>query len=1141
MIRGLIEHCVRRPVATVLLAVLACGAGAAAMSRVPIDALPDLSEHQVIVFADWPGRSPQEIEDQVTRPLSVALQGLAGVRDVRSSSDFGFSMASVIFEDGTDFYFARERVTERLSTAAQRLPAGVLPYMAPDATALGQVLWYTIDGSDHDLGQLREIQDWYVRDQLASVAGVAEVAAVGGAPVEWQVDVDPHRLRQYSVSLGDVMRGVSASSSAMGAGVVHRGGTEYVVRGVGWVETVDQLEATVVASRGPAPIRVRDVARVSLGPGFQHSVLEKDGRDAVGGVVVMRHGANPADVIRDVRRKIAELADGLPEGVRVTPFYDRTELIDGAIHTAGWMLVHEILIAFVLVLLVMRHVRASLVICVAVPAAVLLCFGLMWLFDVSANIMSLSGIAVSIGVLVDQAVVMTDSAMHSLRARFGDERVTGDTREIVGAACRRVGRPIAFAVLIMVISFLPVFALGGIEGRLFRPLALTKTFALVAVGVVSVTLLPALLPLALRGRIRHEEDSWAVRTLMGLYRPVLEWLTDRHRLVIGTFLLVLGVGAAAASWLGSEFMPALDEGTVLDMPVSVPRIAIPQAAATLKARNAQLRGFPEVGVVVGKAGRAETPTDPSPLEMIETVVNLRPRDGWPYRHLAEDAALGEFEEVIAWAVQDGLLRAEDSEGLAAEALIETRSRFDRRMRELCIAAQAEWTSAIASELLRGCLTRLAATMGVPVEAAEKLAASADDEPLEAICERLVISVELPDLRDVSRRLGRVVADGRQAGRAALVSELEDLREDLIDLRDDAWVRRNDELRWRLDAQAAGMFASLALDVVAEEAERRGVLVRSPTDEDRRGVARSRSGTSRPVLRRKSKQDLIEELDRDLRMLGWANIWTQPIVNRVDMLATGIRTEVGVKVFGPDRATIHRTAVDVAGVLARVPGAADVFPEQTMGKLYIDVDVDRERAARFGMNVADVLETVATAVGGRATAQAIQGRVRRSIRVRYIRDARTSVEEIERVLVATRTTPVGGTQHPDPMQPPSGDDDDKSQRRTAHAHHGGGAGGASSSSGGAMGSMADDHASGPAGVQHVELREIAAVQVVEGPPVIRTENGQLRSYVQLNVRGRDVVGFVDDARRAVDEQVVLPESVHLEWGGQFQHRCAPGRR
>ncbi|MCC6491367.1 MAG: efflux RND transporter permease subunit, partial [Candidatus Hydrogenedentes bacterium] len=542
MIEKLIEFSCRNKAVVIIVWAAIAAYGVYVLERTPVDAIPDLSENQVIVFTDWMGRSPKEIEDQITYPLSVNLQGLAGVKAVRSSSEFNFSMINIIFNDSVDFYFARTRVLERLALANTYLPQGVVPYLAPDATALGQIFWYTVEGKGRDLGELRALQDWYVRYQLNAVPGVAQVASVGGMPREYQVDVTPEKLRAYNITLGEIYSAVARSNSAVGGGVVQKGNAEYLIRGVGWIEDLDDIRQTVVTEREGVPVTVGDLATVQMGTEFRRSVLEKDGMEVTGGVVMMRYGENPLDVTERVKEKIRDLQKGLPEGVKIVPFYDRTRLIEGSIDTVTTILEHEILIATVAILLILVHVRSVFVVILTLPLSILVAFILMQWFGISSNIMSLSGIAISIGILVDQAIVMLENATHRLTLHFGDERIKGDTTEIVVGAMRQVGRPIFFSVLIMVISFLPVFALSGQEGKLFHPLAFTKTFALMGTAIISVTLVPAIIPLLIRGRLSKEENNWIVRSVIDMYRPVLGFLMNKPKTVVWLFVILLAFG-----------------------------------------------------------------------------------------------------------------------------------------------------------------------------------------------------------------------------------------------------------------------------------------------------------------------------------------------------------------------------------------------------------------------------------------------------------------------------------------------------------------------------------------------------------------------------------------------------------------------
>jgi Cu(I)/Ag(I) efflux system membrane protein CusA/SilA len=1117
VIAKVIETSVRNRFAVLLGAAALAVFGVYAMLDTPVDAIPDLGENQVIVFTDWPGRSPQEVEDQVTYPLARKLQGLAGVRAVRSSSEFNFSLVTVVFDDGVDVYFARQRVSERLAQAGGFLPPGVTPYLAPDATALGQIFWYTVEPDPklpQDLSKLWALNKYYIAPQLNAAAGVAEVGVVGGSPVEYQVDVRPEDLRAYGVTLGEVVAAVARSNQPAAGGVVQKDDAEYVVRGVGWLRDTTDIENTVVKEVAGTPVYVKTVAAVSLGTQYRRSVFEKNGSEVVGGVVLMRLGENPLRVTERVKEKIRELEPGLPAGVKIVPAYDRTRLVRGAIKTLTDVTWHEMVIAAVAVLLILSHFRSAFVICVTLPLSVLFSFAVLWLLrrfgilDVQANIMSLAGITISVGVLVDQAIVMVENATHHLTAEFGPEKVTGDTRELILPALKTVGRPIVFSVLIMLLSFVPVLMLSGREGKLFTPLAVTKSLALVGTAFLSVTVVPALIPTFLKGRLRREDENWIVRSFVGVYRPLLTWAMRHPNLVTGGFAAVLilaaglfplqavfGLGDSAHArrtafyaacllvalptlarirgfvWqlftlagltavavaafhfpkLGVAFMPMLDEGTLLDMPVTVPRASITQVADDLKARDALLRGFPEVESVIGKAGRAETATDPAPLEMVETFVNFRPRDRWPRRVLRYADAERQARAALGALEREGFVAAAaDRNDLVNEAAQKALERFDEVMREL------------ATERYRA----------------------------------------------ADRDLG---PDGNAAAWADRVKRID---RELFD-------RGTETFTWyALDELVAGAhhrhlltaprgaeaerFAAAALKVRLGQAYDQGPFpafgdLRTELEKPFRDSVVFRRRTGGP------KGDLVDdEMGRVLQVPGWANIFTQPIINRIEMLSTGVRTEVGVKVFGPDLDTIDRVSQEVQAVLAKVPGSRHVYANQVKGKGYVDVTVDRVRAARYGVSVEDVQTELETAFGGRVVTTTVENRDRFPVRVRYARASRDDEEAVKRLLIPAGTGP---------RTEPKGMTGETAVRTKPH-------------------DAVPDHAT--PGRRFVPLTAVADVRVVEGASVIKGENGRLMNYVTLNVRDRDPVGFVEEAKRAV-AQLKLPEGVHVEWTGEFEHQ------
>jgi Cu/Ag efflux pump CusA len=906
---------------------------------------------------------------------------------------------------------------------------------------------------------------------------------------------------------------------------VQKNNAEYIVRGVGWVKGKADIEDAVIKEVGGVPVYVKTVATVQLGTAFRRGVMEKNGNEVTGGVVLMRHGENPLRVTERVKAKIRELQPGLPEGVKVVPAYDRTRLVRGAIDTLTTVMWHEMVIAALAVLLILSHVRSAFVICVTLPLSVLFSFGLMWVLrkagviDIQANIMSLAGITISVGVLVDQAIVMVENATHHLKKRFGDRPVTGDTRELVLPALRVVGRPIFFSVLIMLLSFVPVFMLSGREGKLFHPLAFTKSFALLGTALISVTVVPALIPSFVRGRLRGEEENWIVRSFIRIYRPLLNFALDRFNLVMWAFaaLLILaaglfplqavvGLGAAEHAWryafwavfavvtgltvvftrglhwqllslatltllglwawhfpkIGVSFMPMLDEGTTLDMPVTVPRAGVTQAADDLKARDALLRGFPEVESVVGKVGRAETATDPAPIEMVESFVNFRPRELWPRRVIRYADAAAQARRVLAALEGRGFVApagADDRETLVNDAAQKALERFDEVMRELALRRFQEIERDLGST------------------------ADADRDRLRAWRERVkAIDAELFDrgteaftwfaLEETvkaARGLGLLAAAPRGAEADRFAAEA-----------------TNAQLGKQVDTAALAPFGELRAEL--ERPFRDKVLFWKRTGGP--------------------KGDLVDdEFGRVLQVPGWTNIFTQPIINRIEMLSTGVRTDIGIKVFGPDLDTVTRVCQQVEEAVKPVPGARHVVANQIMGKGYLEVTIDRQKAARFGVSVEDVQTEIETALGGRVVTYTVENRDRFPVRVRYARAYREDEEAVRRLLV-----PAGMAAEPKRNGGVTGDPMFRSEAHGAVPEH------------------------AAKGRRLVPLSAVADVRITEGPAVIKSENGRLLNYVTLNVRGRDAVGFVEEARRVVAEKVKLPEGVHVEWAGEYEHQA-----
>jgi Cu(I)/Ag(I) efflux system membrane protein CusA/SilA len=857
MINRLLEFSLRHRFLIVAVYVSLAAWGWWALTRTPIDAIPDLSDNQVIVFTDWTGHSPQEVEDQVTYPLTVNLQGLPGVRVVRSQSAFGFSMIYVVLDDDVDLYFARTRVLERLNLVSKMLPTGATPTLGPDATGVGHVFWYTVESPTHSLRELRSLQDWFIRYQLNAVPGVAEVASVGGMVQQYQIDVDPNRLKTYGLPLSAVVAAVRNSNLNVGGNVIESSGAWLIVRGVGLVQSVDDLRKIVVTASGGVPVYVDQVATVRIGDAFRVASLVKGTQEAVGGVVVARTGTNTNAVIQAVKARITEIQPGLPAGVRIVPFYDRSSLIERAVSTLRTALIEEILLVTLAHVIFLMHLRSILIVTIPLPLAVLASFLGMYYAGISSNIMSLAGIAIAIGVLVDAGIVVTENAFRVIERREIDTRDRGAVLQAVLDSTRLVGRPVFFSMTIILLAFVPVFALTGQEGKLFQPLAFTKTFAVLAATMIAVTLVPVLCSLLLGGRIHREQDNPVMRGLRRVYRPVLLGALSHRRLTLGTAVVLLAGALFLARGIGSEFMPPLDEGDLMFMPIADPSISLAENTRIAAQQNAALMSFPEVVSVVAKVGRAETSTDPAPLNMTETVVHLKPRSEW-------------------------------REGMT--------------------------------------LDRLRAEMG-----------------------------------------------------------------------------------------------------------------------------------------------------RAAQLPGVSNIWTMPIINRIDMLTTGVRSEVGVKVYGSDLAMLEALARRVADVLRRVPGASNVYPEQVTNGQYLNIVIDRTAAARFGIGVGDVQAVIETAIGETAVTTTIEGRQRFPVRVRYAAEYRADPEAIANVLVAA-----------------------------------------------------------PDGAQ-IPLGQLARIEHARGPAMLASENGLLLATVLLNVEGRDVGGFVEDAKAAVGREVMLPAGYYVAWSGRWENQ------
>ena len=857
MINWIIDWSVKNRVIVLAVYIAIAAAGYWALTRTPIDAIPDVSDNQVIVFTDWPGRSPKEVEDQVTYPLVTNLQGLPGVRTVRASSAFSFSMINVIFEDDVELYWARTRILERLNLVSRDLPEGVTPTLGPDASGLGQIYWYTLESDTMSLRDLTTLQDWFVRYQLNSTPGISEVATVGGFVQQYQIDVDPNRLRAFNVPLSRVVEAVERSNNNVGGNVVEQAGEWTVVRGLGLVESVADVENIVIGADNGTPIYVRNIGEVKLGNAFRTGSLDKNGKEAVGGVVIMRYGVSALEAIDAIKKKIDEITPGLPEGVRLVPFYDRTDLIHRTADTLKWALIEEFVLVTLVNLLFLAHFRSIFIVTIPLPMAALISFLFMYFAGVTSNIMSLAGIAIAVSDLVDAGIVVTENTYRSIEKEGG--RITDREHiwRIVRDASKMVGRPIFSSMAIIVVAFIPVFALTGQEGKLFHPLAYTKSFAMVAAAIMGITLVPVLCGFLLKGRLKPEEANPIMRILRRFYKPLLEKALN-HRVATVILALIFFIGAmVATTGIGSEFMPPLNEGDLLYMPVTDPAVSLDEATRILSKQNEIIAAFPEVEWAVGKAGRAETSTDPAPTNMNETIIHLKPESLW------------------------------------------------------------------------------------------------------------------------------------------------------------------------------------------------------------------RSGMTR--------EKLVAELDAALQMPGVTNIWTQPIINRIDMLATGIRSEVGIKIFGNDLNTLEQLSRKIAAAAQTVEGAANVYPEQIGGAPYLDIDIDRTAAARYGIDVAEIQEVIEKGIGEVNITTTIEGRNRFPIRVRYAPEYRRDPEAIGKIPLITAS---GAT---------------------------------------------------------VPLADVAKIGKVEGPSMIQSENGLLRGTVLLNVRGRDIGSFVEEADRVIKRDVQMPGGYYFAWSGQYENQ------
>jgi len=896
MIEKIIELCAKNRFLVFTVVLLLTLGGVYAMRHIPLDAVPDISDVQVIVYTPWEGRSPDLVEDQVTYPIVSALISAPKVKTVRGFSDFGFSYVYAIFEDGTDIYWARSRVLEYMQQITGRLPEGVNPVLGPDATGVGWVYTYALvdESGKQDLATLRTFQDWYLRYALAGVEGVAEVASVGGFVKQYQINIDPNRMSAYGLSIRDLMAQVKMSNNDVEGRLLEFGGREYMVRGRGYIKSVEDIEKIVVGNSRGTPVLLRDVAHVTLGPEIRRGIVELDGKgEVVGGIVVMRFGENALNVIKQVKAKIEEIRPGFPEGLKLIPTYDRSELILLSIKNLQKTLLTEIIVVSLVIIIFLLHFRSALVPIFALPIAVAVSFIPMFLLKISSNIMSLGGIALSIGVVVDASIVMVENGYRHLSE--GTEEDRRNSSVTILRACQQVGRGIFFALIIIIISFIPVFMLEAQEGRMFRPLAFTKTFAMAASSILAITLVPVLMTIFLKGkRLRPKSENPVSKFFRRFYEPIIRWVLKYKKTALLINFLVLPLSALLVFKIGWEFMPALYEGTIFYMPVTGPGISVTEAGRLLATQDKILKSFPEVHTVFGKAGRAETSTDPAPFSMMETTVHLKPKEEW--QKVRKD-----------------------------------------------YSSLPEWMRPIAERIF--------------------------------------------------------------------------------------------------------------------------------------GASRTRT-----------YEELVEEMDRKMQFPGLQNAWTMPIRARIDMLTTGIRTPVGIKVFGPDLNTIQELGIHIEMILKEVPGTRSVYAERVAGGYFTDIKINRDAIARYGLTVGEVQEVIQTALGGMNITRTVEGRERYPVNIRYSRELRDDIEKVKRILVPVRT---GASPAMQPM-------------------------------GGSRSTLA-----------HIPLGQLAEIQVTTGPAMIRDEDAMLTGYVFIDVTGRDIGGYVDEAKQMIKEKLKIPPGYSLSWSGQYE--------
>jgi Cu(I)/Ag(I) efflux system membrane protein CusA/SilA len=854
MLERIIEWSVNNRFLVILATAFLIVAGIIVLANTPVDAIPDLSDVQVIIYTEYPGQAPQVVEDQVTYPLTTAMLAVPYAKVVRGYSFFGYSFVYIIFEDGTDLYWARSRVLEYLNYVSKRLPQGVTPTLGPDATGVGWVYEYVLKSDKLNLAQLRSIQDWYLRYELTSVPGVAEVASIGGYVKQYQVEVDPNKLLAYNIPLSKVKMAIQRSNNDVGGRLLEMAETEFMVRGLGYIKSVQDLENVPIGvDRNGTPVMLRQVANIHLGPELRRGTADWNGEgEVVGGIIVMRYGENALKTIHAVEKKLDELKKGLPEGVQIVPAYNRASLIQRAIDNLQHKLIEESIVVAIVCIIFLLHFRSAFVAIFTLPVGVLAAFIIMYEQGINANIMSLGGIAIAIGAMVDAAIVMIENAHKHIERESGKK----NHWQIIIDSSKEVGPPLFYSLLIITLSFLPVFTLQAQEGRLFKPLAFTKTYSMAAAAFLSLTIVPVLMGYLIRGKILPEEKNPLNRFLIRIYRPVINFVLKFKWLMIAAALVILLVTIFPLQQLGSEFMPPLDEGDILYMPTTDPGISITKAKQLLQQTDRILKSFPEVKTVFGKIGRAETATDPAPLSMLETIITLKPHE------------------------------------------------------------------------------------------------------------------EAPEGRTMER--------------------------------------------------------------------------------------------------------LVEEMDKQLQFPGLTNAWTMPIKTRIDMLSTGIKTPVGIKLMGPDLGVLSDLAQRIALTLKDVRGTLSAFPEKTVGGNYFDFNINREEAARYGLTVGDVQDVIMSAIGGMNVTQTVEGLERYPVNVRYERELRDNIDDLKRVLIPT-----------------------------------------------------------PTGAQ-IPIAQVADIVIKKGPPGIKSENARRTAWIYVDLKDIDVGTYVNNARKVVDQKVKFPPGYSIVWSGQYEY-------